>query len=112
MYLVDRFLEIVIAGGVGIFGGISAYIYRLTKTREPFNGWAFIAAIVIAFFVGNLFGTFVPKDVTYRDGLFMICGFLSYPFLGLLERGGLNWVTSFIPNGSKLKESEEKKDEQ
>lgn len=111
MYFVERFFEIVIAGGVGIFGGISAYIYRLTRTREPFNLWAFFAAIVIAFFVGNLFGSFVPKDVTYRDGLFMICGFLSYPFLGLLEKGGLNWITSFIPNGSKLKQKEENDNE-
>lgn len=111
MFLVDRLLEALIAGGIGIFGGVSAYVYRLTKTREKFNVWSFVAAVIIAFFVGNVFGTFVPKDLTYRDGLFMLCGFLSYPILGLLERGGVDWLKSFIPNGTQLKDERENNDE-
>ncbi|AXF41438.1 hypothetical protein SHAb15599_00074 [Acinetobacter phage SH-Ab 15599] len=110
MNLFERFYELLIAGGVGIFGGIASYIYRLTQSKEPFNGWLLLASIVIAFFVGNVAGSFVPKDLYYRDGLFMILGFLSYPILALLEKDGMSWLKSIVPGANKLGSSKEDND--
>lgn len=101
--LFDRFSELVIAGGVSTFGGIAAYIYKMTKTNEKFSFKFFFAAAFLSFFLGNMIGSFVPVGKHYRDGLLMMSGFLSYPILALLESNGMKWMIDLLPIPEKLK---------
>ena len=95
--LIERFGDIVIAGGVSIVGGAVAYVFKLTKTKEEFRLVPFFYSIIIAFFVGNVIGSLLPKGLEYRDGIILIFGFLSYPFLIMLERDGLDYVKAWLP---------------
>lgn len=97
--MVERFSELAVAGGLSIFGGIAAYVHRVTKTKEPFNLKLFAASAFLAFFIGCIFGNLVPEGSKYRDGIFMLCGFLSYPILSLLETDGLSWFKQLMPVG-------------
>lgn len=95
--LLARFYELIIAGGVSMFGGIAAYVYRISKTKEPFSFKFFFSAAFLAFFIGNMAGNVIPQDSQYRDGFFMLCGFLSYPILSLIESDGMRWLQKFLP---------------
>lgn len=83
--LLDKLYDFLAAGLLSAFGGISAYLYTTFRNGESFRIIAFLINIVLAFFLGNVVGNFIPQSFEYRDGILMIAGFSTWPLLGILE---------------------------
>lgn len=86
-----RLLDLLAAGILSAFGGVAAYIYGNTKSGSQFKVGGFIANALVAFFVGNVCGSFIPHDMTGRDGILLMAGFCSFPILALLEIYVIAW---------------------
>ena len=78
----------VLLGGVG---GIVAYMFDYTNTKDKkkidivwSNKTMFINCFIGAF-VAYSFGSFIPHDMTGRDGFIGMIGVSSYAILGLVE---------------------------
>lgn len=80
----ERLKVYIISGTIGAFGAIVNLLYQKSKGKVVSLTLLFIT-IVIGFFVGNLVGSFIPKDFEYRDGTLMVAGFGCYPLLDILE---------------------------
>jgi fluoride ion exporter CrcB/FEX len=83
--LVDKALDFLRAGVLASFGAMAKYLYDSTTTDKKFTWGMFAANIFIAFFVGKLVGEFIDPAHQYRDGMIMVAGYGSYPFLAWLE---------------------------
>lgn len=81
----SKLLDFLAAGLLSTFGGISAYLYTTFKRGEAFRFTPFLINVVLAFFLGNVVGSFIPQSFEYRDGILMIAGFSTWPILGLME---------------------------
>ena len=80
-------LKEVLVGGTG---GMIAYMveYKRQKALVPEHKWSsgtMIIHIFIGSFVAYVAGTFMPPDMTYRDGLIGLVGLTSYSLVGLME---------------------------
>lgn len=94
--LYNKFSEILAAGVMSAFGGVAAYVYGNVKGDKPFKFSGFLISIFLAFFIGNLIGSFIPKQFEYRDGILLIAGYSAFPILALLESKGKEIVISFL----------------
>lgn len=72
-------------GLLATFGGAASYVYLAVTKQRQFVWWAFLANLFIAFFVGKVFGEFIPATNPNRSGYLMLLGFAAYPVLGVLE---------------------------
>ena len=82
---------------VGGAGGMIAYMveYKRQKVLVPEHKWSsggMIIHIFIGSFVAYIAGTFMPPDMTYRDGLIGLVGLTSYSLVGLLESNFTKWA--------------------
>ena len=80
-------LKEILVGGTG---GMIAYMveYKRQKALVPEHKWSsgtMIIHIFIGSFVAYVAGTFMPPDMTYRDGLIGLVGLTSYSLVGLME---------------------------
>lgn len=94
--ILDKLSQILTAGLLSMFGGIAAYIYQNVKHEKKFSLGAFCIISFLAFFAGNLVGSFIPNTFSYRDGVLMLTGFVSFPLLGLLEEKGKHIIVRLI----------------
>lgn len=85
-------LEWAKVGLLGAFGGAASYVYLAVTKDRKFNVWTFLANLFVAFFVGKVFGTFIPADNPNREGFLMILGFTAYPVLGIVEAKVLSYL--------------------
>ena len=86
----EKILAVVISGIYGVFGSIAHYFWEVMQKEEVnFNPAFFLINGFLGFFIGVVIGDFIPQDMTGRDGIILICGFLVYQVLQLLEDGGL-----------------------
>lgn len=81
----QRYLSV---GIVSAIGGIACYLYEHVKGDRDFSILSFLTMIFLAFFVGNVLGEFLPKDMQSRDGIIMVAGFSSWPILDALKTNG------------------------
>ncbi|BAU39964.1 hypothetical protein [Ralstonia phage RSP15] len=81
----SKLLDFLAAGLLSTFGGISAYLYTTFRKGESFKFTGFVINVVLAFFLGNVVGSFLPQTFEYRDGILMIAGFSTWPLLGIME---------------------------
>jgi hypothetical protein len=75
----------ILSGFMAMFGALAHVIYAVRNGRSFSYTFLFIT-LFFGFFVGNLIGSFLPKDFAYRDGVLMIAGFGCYPILEFLEK--------------------------
>lgn len=71
----------VLHGGIG---SIIAYLFLVSKTKQ-FSSYMLFVYLVVGAFIGYVFGSFLPKDLEYRDGLISLISIASYTLFGTLE---------------------------
>ena len=86
LQFVDALKDIILGG----FGGVVAYMYDYTRQKKANTKivWSNSAMAINAFlggFTANAMGSFIPLDLTGRDGLIGFIGVSSYAILGLVE---------------------------
>lgn len=81
----DYMKEYLTAGILGMIGGIANYIYTTYKKDQTFKIYGFLVNALLAFFLGNVIGSFIPANFVYRDGVLLLAGFSTFPILAILE---------------------------
>jgi hypothetical protein len=102
---INKIVDFVIAGTLAGIGGAASYIFNMLKRNDPFRLSSFILNAFLAFFIGNILGSFIPAAYQYRDGVLMLGGFSAWPILSLLEIYTVKFSENFIVskmNGSVL----------
>lgn len=89
---IDRVGELVAAGMLASMGGAASTLYAHVKEDKPLSFVSFIINVLLAGFVGQVVGSFIPLDFTYRDGILLSAGFCTFPILGLLQ----TYTTKFV----------------
>ena len=95
-HTISKIYDFLIAGMLGGIGGVSSYLYNLMKHQQPFRIYGFLINTILAFFIGNVIGSFIPLDSSYRDGILMIAGYSCWPILSLIEIYSTRWTETFI----------------
>lgn len=80
------------SGLLAAFGGLVGHIVEVVQGKRLFSWPGFAAAAVVAFFVGQVLGDWIPVGTPGRDGVLMVAGTSAYPVLVLLQDA----VTGFI----------------
>lgn len=86
-------------GFLGGFGGVIAYISKLT-TKNRFSAGMFITKFLTAFFVGRAFGYFFPVTSEVHYGYIMVLGFAASPVIAILEEKAKAWASRLSPPGA------------
>lgn len=82
-----RAIQELVVGGTG---GVIAYMveYKRAKAADDEHKWSSGAMLIHIFmgsFMAYVVGSFMPHDMTYRDGLIGLVGLTSYSVIGLIE---------------------------
>ena len=91
----ERLKMYLLTGFISAFGAVVNLLYQKSKGKTVSLALILIT-LVIGFFVGNVVGSFIPKDFEYRDGTLLIAGFGCYPFLDILESNMKNIIEKFF----------------
>jgi FtsH-binding integral membrane protein len=83
--LLAKLYEMMQFGLLATLGGVANYLFVTIDKERPFSFWMLVANLLLAFYVGNQVGAFLP-DSAYRDGFIMASGFATYPILSFMER--------------------------
>lgn len=83
--LLERLNEMMQFGVLASLGGLANYLYVTVHQEKKFSLIMMMVNLFLAFYVGNVVGSFLPEDNKYRDGLLLVCGFCTYPILSVAE---------------------------
>ncbi|MNQ46212.1 hypothetical protein D3C85_600220 [compost metagenome] len=83
--LIAKLYEMMQFGLLASLGGLANYLYVTVNQERPFSFWLMVVNLMLAFYVGNQVGSFLP-DSAYRDGFIMASGFVTYPILAFMEQ--------------------------
>lgn len=93
--LMEKLQEYAYSGTLGSFAALVGYLYQVA--RSPGNKvslFMIFATIVIGFYLGVLFGGFIPKDWGNRDAVLLLVGATGLKGFELV----VGWAKSAIPN--------------
>lgn len=100
-FLDPKIAEFIYTGLIAGFGGFSNYLYKYSKDGKDFKAVSFFINISLAFFIGNVVGSFLPETFQYRDGMLLISGFVCYPLLDTIEKKAPSIITNAISKKSR-----------
>ena len=69
------------------------------KRGTKFSWVAFSVAVLVAFFVGQVLGDWLPHEMYGRDGVLMVAGTSGYPMLSALQDIVMRLVKKVGPGG-------------
>jgi hypothetical protein len=76
---------LVKSGLLAAFGGLVGHLVDNIKRGTKFSWVAFSVAVLVAFFVGQVLGDWLPHEMYGRDGVLMVAGTSGYPMLSALQ---------------------------
>ena len=83
--ILEKLLEMLQFGLLASLGGLANYQYVTVHQEKKFSVWMMLVNLFLAFYVGNVAGSLMSDDSSYRDGVLMAAGFLTYPLLAVVE---------------------------
>lgn len=93
--LIEKLQAYAYSGTLGAFAALVGYLYQLAK--NPNNRVSMLmlfATVVIGFYLGVLFGGFIPVQWENRDALLLLIGATGLKGFELV----VSWGKSAIPN--------------
>lgn len=76
---------LVKSGLLAAFGGLVGHLVDNINRGKKFSWFAFLVAVLVAFFVGQVLGDWLPSDMKGRDGVLMVAGTSGYPLLSAMQ---------------------------
>lgn len=83
--ILEKLLEMLQFGLLASLGGLANYLYVTVHQEKKFSMWMMLVNLFLAFYVGNVAGSLMSDDSSYRDGVLMAAGFITYPVLAVVE---------------------------
>lgn len=93
--ILEKLLEMLQFGLLASLGGLANYLYVTVHQDRKFSVWIMLVNLFLAFYVGNVAGSFIPES-SYREGLLMAAGFLTYPLLAVAESQSKRLITAVL----------------
>lgn len=93
--LLDKLQEYAYSGTLGAFAALVGYLYQVA--RSPGNKvsvFMIFTTIVIGFYLGVVFGSFIPKSWDNRDAVLLLVGATGLKGFEIV----VGWAKSAIPN--------------
>ena len=94
--ILEKLLEMLQFGLLASLGGLANYLYVTVMQEKKFSVWMMLVNLFLAFYVGNVAGSFMSDDSSYRDGVLMAAGFLTYPLLAVAESQSKRLITTVL----------------
>ena len=93
--LVDKLQAYAYSGTLGAFAAIVGYLYQVARgTGNKVSVFLIFVTVVIGFYMGVLFGGFIPTTWGNRDAVLLLVGATGLKGFELV----LGWAKSAIPN--------------
>lgn len=93
--LLDKLQAYAYSGALGAFAALVGYLYQLAKAPgNKVNLVVMLATIVIGFYLGILFGGFIPKNWENRDAVLLLVGATGLKGFELV----VSWARAAVPN--------------
>lgn len=97
MSILERIMEAATVGILATAGGVANYLHAVyIKRQKEFSVVMFVMNILLAFFVGNLVGSFLEQSYRYRDGIIMMAGYCTFPILSIIDTHGRLLIKKLI----------------
>ena len=93
--LLDKLQEYAYSGTLGAFAALVGYLYQVA--RNPGNRvsvFLILTTIVIGFYLGVVFGSFIPKTWDNRDAVLLLVGATGLKGFEIV----VGWAKSVLPN--------------
>ena len=104
--LIDKLHEYAYSGTLGAFAAIVGYLYQVA--RNPGSKVSFflvLTTVVIGFYLGVVFGSFIPKSWDNRDAVLLLIGATGLKGFELVLSGAKSFIPTLLraaipPGGS------------
>lgn len=93
--LVEKLQAYAYSGTLGAFAALVGYLYQVARhPGSKVSVFLIFATVTIGFYLGVLFGGFIPKDWDNRDAVLLLVGATGLKGFELVT----NWGRTAIPN--------------
>lgn len=93
--LLDKLQEYAYSGTLGAFAALVGYLYQVARAPgSKISVFLIFTTIVIGFYLGVVFGSFIPKSWENRDAVLLLVGATGLKGFELL----IGWAKSVLPN--------------
>lgn len=90
---------VIKSGLLAAFGGLVGHLVDNIKRGDSFSFVGFVTSVLVAFFVGQVLGDWLPHEMYGRDGVLMVAGTSAYPVLASLQDVVMKLVEKLDPGG-------------
>lgn len=94
--ILEKLMEMLQFGLLASLGGLANYLYVTVHQDKKFSVWMMLVNLFLAFYVGNVAGSFMSEESSYRDGVLMAAGFLTYPLLAVAESQSKRLIAALL----------------
>lgn len=93
--LMEKLQEYAYSGTLGAFAALVGYLYQVARAPgSKVSVFLIFTTIVIGFYLGVVFGSFIPKTWDNRDAVLLLVGATGLKGFEIV----LGWAKAAIPN--------------
>lgn len=93
--LLDKLQEYAYSGALGAFAALVGYLYQVARhPGSRVSVFLIFTTVVIGFYLGVVFGSFIPKSWENRDAVLLLVGATGLKGFEIV----LGWAKAAIPN--------------
>lgn len=93
--LLEKLQEYAYSGTLGAFAALVGYLYQVARAPgTKVSVFLIFATIVIGFYLGVVFGSFIPKSWDNRDAVLLLVGATGLKGFEIV----MGWAKTAIPN--------------
>ncbi len=93
--LLEKLQEYAYSGTLGAFAALVGYLYQVARhPGSRVSVFLILTTIVIGFYLGVVFGSFIPKTWENRDAVLLLVGATGLKGFEII----IGWAKSVLPN--------------
>lgn len=93
--LLEKLKEYAYSGTLGAFAALVGYLYQVARhPGSRISVFLILTTIVIGFYLGVVFGSFIPKSWENRDAVLLLVGATGLKGFEII----IGWSKSVLPN--------------
>lgn len=93
--LLEKLQEYAYSGTLGAFAALVGYLYQVARAPgSKVSVFLILTTIVIGFYLGVVFGSFIPKTWDNRDAVLLLVGATGLKGFEII----IGWAKAVLPN--------------